>query len=55
MQDGTRARAQAAAFTIERAVPAYRAVFHHILASTQAQRAIATDHRLQSRLEAQLS
>lgn len=34
MQDRLRAREKAAAFTIERAVPAYRAVFRHILTTS---------------------
>ena len=56
MQDRPRARAKAAAFTIERAVPAYRALFRHMLTQSPRQRhaALATLHS-QSPLEAQLS
>lgn len=56
MQDRPRAREKAAAFTIERAVPAYRALFRHMLATSPLTRraALATPGS-QSPLEAQLS
>lgn len=56
MQDRPRAREQAAAFTIERAVPAYRELFRHILTpSPHPRRADVTRPCTQSVLEAQLS
>lgn len=55
-QDRPRACEKAAAFTIERAVPAYRALFHHMLATpAHQQRATLARPRSQSPLEAQLS
>ena len=56
MQDRPRAREQAAAFTIERAIPAYRELFRHILATSPHPRhADVRKPTTQSRLEAQLS
>ncbi|CCW16483.1 glycosyl transferase, putative [Sphingobium indicum BiD32] len=55
-QDRPRAREKSAAFTIERAVPAYRALFHHMLATpAHQQRATLARPRSQSPLEAPLS
>lgn len=56
MQDRPRAREKAAAFTIERAVPAYSALFRHMLAtSPHPRRGALAKPRSQSPLEAQLS
>lgn len=55
-QDRPRAREKAASFTIERAVPAYRALFHHMLAThPHRRRAALAKPCSQSLFEAQLS